>query len=170
MATSHYNFLMISSHIHSVTLHMCSFPDLTYTRWRHNISAKTRWMLHPAITGYLCTPNKIAWMLISVVGVHTANNRQSNRASGRAVSPRKGRTVGGQARLVRLGLACFLWWPRALGERVFAEAALSVCQETTVEDIRGWDVGGLQGGPSILTRGLSIFRAEVTTGQTAEAK
>lgn len=99
VATSLYHSLMISSHIHSITVHIYVVSqtllgqdgDITYQE-KNFLKV---WMLHLAITGYLCRTNKNRMnAYLSVVGVHVANKGQSNRAGSTAVFPRKDRNRG----------------------------------------------------------------------------
>lgn len=48
----------------------------------------------------------------------------------------KTRTVKGTE--FRAGPLPLVLWPHALGKWEFAEATMSVCQATAVEDVRGW--------------------------------
>lgn len=73
---------------------MCNFPDLTYTRWRHDGSAKQMDATSSHHRVFVHSKQNRMNAYPSVVGVPVANKRQSNKAGGTAVLPRKDKDSG----------------------------------------------------------------------------
>lgn len=83
---------------------MCSFPDLTYTRWRHEVSAKKQvdaTSSHRRVFVHSKQNRMNAYL--SVVGVDVANKGESNRAGGTAVLPREDRNSGKASKTSEFG-------------------------------------------------------------------